>query len=145
MRAIFEGTQGKVVCGRLEKGDILPDVLLDVCRQKGIRAGWLLAMGAVSKLAVTAYDQKERKYLEPAEFEGDFEILSLMGNVSLLDGKEFLHLHVSAAEETADGVRVAAGHLVSAEVFALEFWIVPVEGVLLERADDDATGLKLWR
>ncbi len=146
MKAIFEGRIGdRVITGRLERGDLLPDALLDVCRQKGVKAGWLFAIGAVSSIAITAYDQKEQRYVENIEASGDIEILSLAGNVSVLDGEPFLHLHVVAAKEEGGRTQPIAGHLVRAEVFALEFLILPVSGVALERFYDEPTGLKLWR
>jgi len=146
MRAMFEGRiREGVVTGRLEKGDVLPDALLDVCREHGVRAGWLFAIGAVSSISITAYAQKGQRYLENVEASGDIEVLSLAGNVSLLDGEPFLHLHVVAAKEEDGQMQPIAGHLVRAEVFALEFLILPVSGVALERSYDELTGLKLWR
>lgn len=144
MRAIFEAKAGSAITGRLEKGDKLPDALLEVCKSKGIKAGWIFAIGAVSKISVMTYEQEKKLYTAPIEKAGDYEILSLMGNVSLLEGKEFLHLHVVSAEIKDEGTDILAGHLVGADVFALEFVILPIEGVQLRREFDELTGLKLW-
>lgn len=144
MRAIFEAQAGRLITGRLKKGDKLPDALLDVCKQKGVKAGWIFAIGAVSRISVMTYEQKKRAYTAPVEKVGDYEILSLMGSVSLLEDKEFLHLHVVSAEIGGDETKIVAGHLVGAEVFALEFVILPLDGVELSRRLDEPTGLKLW-
>lgn len=144
MRAIFEAKSGQIITGRLDRGDKLPDALLEVCKAKGVKAGWIFAIGAVSKISVMTYEQDRKEYTAPIEKQGDYEILSLMGNISILEGKEFLHLHVVSAQIGDRGTDIVAGHLVKAEVFALEFLILPMEGVELIRQLDEATGLKLW-
>jgi len=145
MRAIFEGKAEKLITGRLEKGDKIPDALLEICKQHGVKAGWIFAIGAISRIWVMTYEQRKKSYTDPIEAEGDFEILSLTGNISLLDDKGFLHLHVVAAELIGGREKFVVGHLVNAEVFALEFIIFPIAGVALERALDELTGLKLWK
>lgn len=145
MRAIFEGKVKKLITGRLERDDKLPDALLEICKQHGVKSGWIFAIGAVSRISVMTYEQRKKAYSEPIEAEGDYEILSLTGNVSLVDDKEFLHLHVVAAELVEGKTEVIVGHLVSAKVFALEFVLLPIGDVGLKRALDEQTGLKLWQ
>jgi hypothetical protein len=68
-------------------------------------------------------------------------MVSCVGNVSLSDGKPFVHAHVVLADERGS---TKAGHLVEGIVFAAEVHLRRLEGLKLERKYDKATGLWLW-
>ena len=70
---------------------------------------------------------------------GDFEIASLTGNVSLSEGKPFLHLHVVLGDAES---QAWAGHLKEAEVLAAcEIILMPLTAPL-GRVVDPETGIK---
>lgn len=70
---------------------------------------------------------------------GDFEIASLTGNISLSDGKPFVHLHAVLGDAE---MQAWAGHLKEAEVLATcEIVLTPFTGPL-GRAADPETGIK---
>ena len=74
---------------------------------------------------------------------GAFELVSTQGNVSLLDGAPFTHLHVTVAG--ADHV-ARAGHLFEGEVHvAHEGALRALEGVDLRRARDPGSPLATLR
>ena len=86
------------------------------------------------------YYQKNHKYRE-MEIESPHEIVSCIGNVSLSEGKPFVHVHVVLADEKGN---TRAGHLLQGTVFAAEVHVRQLEGLKLEREHDEATGLWLW-
>jgi predicted DNA-binding protein with PD1-like motif len=138
---IFETEAGGVLVGRLERGDDVLTTLTGLCRQRGITAGSLWAIGAVERGGVGYYDQAEGRYLEN-RFDSGMEIAALQGNVSLKDGEVFLHCHVVLADREG---RCFGGHLLEGNIaFACEFTIVGLRGAALERTEDPATGLTLW-
>jgi len=133
---------GKRIMGRLPKGSDLLEALSEICQQAGIQIGAVRAIGAVTRARVGYYDQAARVY-NFLEFDHDLEILALLGNVSLKDGKPFVHAHVTLGD--AQG-RAFGGHLAEGcEVFACEYEIEQYQGqTLLERGWDQETGLMLW-
>lgn len=87
------------------------------------------------------YDQGQRIYRD-FELDQHLEVLSGVGNVSLLDGSPFVHTHAAFAE--SDG-KAIGGHLNSGTtVWALEVRIQELIGDPLIRDPDDCTSLSLW-
>jgi predicted DNA-binding protein with PD1-like motif len=135
-------TPGRRLMGRLGKGEDLLLALEKRCIEAGIQLGAVKAIGAVSRARFGYYDQTERKYAF-LEMKQPLEILALLGNVSLKDGKVMVHAHVTLAD--AQG-RAWGGHLAEGTlVFACEFEIQEYSGEKpLSRAWDEETGLFLW-
>ncbi len=141
---------GPRVVGRLQRGDNLRDALLSIAASHDIHFASVSAIGAFTRASFCEYDQHAQRYLEPIAFDGGMEVLSLNGNLSVLDGAPFLHVHALCSKEVtgADGhrrIETFGGHIVEAHVFALEFVIDGHGGEPLHRAHDDVTGLALWK
>ncbi|MFZ2446797.1 MAG: PPC domain-containing DNA-binding protein [Syntrophobacteraceae bacterium] len=136
-------TPGRIIVGRLKKGEDLLGGLERICAEEGIKLGEVTALGAVKGARIGYYDQDKRQYFY-LEFKEHLEILALVGNVSLKDGKPFVHAHVTFGNEKGEAV---GGHLAEgAEVFACEYSIREyLSAAALERAHDEATGLFLWK
>lgn len=135
---------GRKIVGRLEKGDRLPDALLEVCREHNITAGEIRALGAVTDLQVTEYDVVNQQYRDPIGRKEASEILLLYGNLSYKYDDLFAHLHITASFLEDGATKIIAGHLVSAEVFACEYVIDSFDDLHLERENDEPTKLMLW-
>ncbi|MBI4797545.1 MAG: DNA-binding protein [Desulfarculus sp.] len=133
---------GKVLVGRLPKGSDLLEALTQLCQAAGIQMGRVQAIGAVTRARVGYYDQAARVY-NFLDFNQDLEILALVGNVSLKDGRSFVHAHVTLGDAQGQAL---GGHLAEGcEVFACEYEIVEYQAERpLERAWDQETGLMLW-
>jgi uncharacterized protein len=133
---------GRCFMGRLPKGDDLLGALEKLCQEHNITLGEVRALGAVERARVGFYNQKERKYYF-LDFEQPLEILALVGNISLRDGKPMVHAHVTLADAAG---RAVGGHLAEgAPVFACEFVLYEyLADQKLSRQNDPATGLMLW-
>jgi uncharacterized protein len=133
---------GRRIMGRLAKGDDLLGALERRAGELGLKLGEVRALGAVSAARVGFYDQAARQY-RYLDFREPLEIVALMGNVSLKDGKPFVHAHVTLAD--AQG-RAWGGHLAAGTpVFACEFVLQEYESEeSLVRGLDEETGLFLW-
>ncbi len=136
---------GRMILGRLERGDDLLKGLIEVCRKFSVRCAEVRAIGALSEAVLTAYDQKLRTYETGRRFFGDLEIVSLLGNVTEKDGELFCHLHASLARSTDNGLQMLGGHLLSGQVFACEFVLQTCDDLILRRLQDKETGLALWK
>ena len=133
---------GRCFMGRLAKGDDLLQALEKLCQEHEITLGEVRALGAVSRARVGYYNQEERKYYF-LDFDQPLEILALVGNISLRDGKPMVHAHVTLADAAGKAV---GGHLAEGTlIFACEFVLYEyLADQTLSRQNDPATGLMLW-
>jgi predicted DNA-binding protein with PD1-like motif len=141
---IAESRQSRRLVGRLDRGADLSTALLEICAGHGVRSGEVRAFGALEQLTLCEYDQQQRVYRSPRQFEAPCELLSLLGNVSEKEQKPFLNARVAVSRERDNGIELIGGNLVTARVFALEFVIDAFDDVLLRRGVDGKTGLHLW-
>jgi predicted DNA-binding protein with PD1-like motif len=137
----WEASAGRAFVGRLATGSDLVEELERFCAERDIRAAWVSVLGAVSHAAYAYLDQEQKKYLDLAS-DTHHEITSFVGNISILDGKPFLHAHASFADRNGATV---GGHLIrGCTVFVGEVTIREMTGVDLVRTPDEVTGLNLW-
>lgn len=137
----WEAHAGRAFVGRLATGTDLLSEIERFCVEQEIRSAWVSVVGAVSHAAFGYYEQEERRYLELSS-DYHHEIISFTGNVSMRDGKPFVHAHAGFASREGGAV---GGHLLpGCTVFVGEVTIREMSGVDLERVPDEITGLALW-
>lgn len=130
-----------MLMGKLAHQADLIEALTDAAGANGVRAGAVQVVGALQKAKLGFYDQWRKAYRE-LPFERPMEIVSGMGNVSLRDGKPFIHLHLALSDDEG---KVFGGHaLGGCTIFAAEFSIMPLPGEAPVRVFDETTGLYLW-
>ncbi len=108
---------------RLEKGEEVVESITNACSVLGIRTGVVFGIGALGEATLLASKSAER--LEPGalELKEPLEIASASGNITLKEGKPYLHLHVSLGRGDHSAL---AGHLkrgvisLTGEFFILE-------------------------
>jgi predicted DNA-binding protein with PD1-like motif len=139
--------QTRVVVGRLERGEWLHEALLEVARLEEVDAAFVRGHGTVEQAVLHAYDPASRGYVLEEEIASAAELASLSGAISLRDGKPDVRLHATVARPAEAGglPLVAAGLLASARAVVVELALDVYDGGDLERRDDPATGLALWR
>ncbi|MBS3810723.1 MAG: DNA-binding protein [Halanaerobiales bacterium] len=130
-----------IYMGRLEKNDDLLKELTNIVQQNNIEAASIKVIGAVQKARIEYYDQDKFEY-KYKEFDQALEIVSCIGNISILEGKPFIHAHIILADREGN---CYGGHLAEgSKVFAAEFVIQTLQGNKLIRKFQDDTKLKLW-
>jgi hypothetical protein len=127
---------------RLPKGKDLIEALTEAAATIKTTKAQVTVIGALEKAKLGYYLQDERRYID-FTFDEHVEILCGMGNISLKDGKPFVHLHLTLSRKDCSclGGHAMAGNI----IFAAEACITPVAGEALERGFDDPTGLYLWK
>ena len=125
---------------RLPPGTDLYDGITDAARELEIRAAGVNVIGALRSLRYGYYDQEEKEYHELSH-DGELELASAIGNVSIREGEPFLHMHVVAGK--TDGSTIG-GHLFGGEVFVAEVAFHPFRGEAPVRAPEEFAGLDLW-
>ena len=138
---MWEASAGRAFVGRLETGDDLVAEIERICAEREVRAAWVSVIGAVRHAAFAYYEQDEHRYLELDSTE-HHEITGFVGNISIRDGRPFLHAHATFCSRS--GVAVGGHLLRGCEVFAAEVTIREMTGVELVRTPDEVSGLALW-
>ncbi|MDN5345337.1 MAG: uncharacterized protein PWQ18_1451 [Clostridia bacterium] len=138
----LEGRSGRQLAYRLVHGCDLLEALQGIVEEDDIRFGSINFLGAVQKGRVGYYLQDEKRYIT-LELDQGMEILSGVGNVSLKEGKPFVHAHVTFLDKEG---KVHGGHLLPGTiVFAGEVFIEEIElPAPPERVYDPVTALTLW-
>lgn len=126
---------------RLAKGADLLAELARVAAEHEIQWGTVSVIGALVRAKTAFYHQDERRY-EAHLWDEPLEILHGVGNISLRDGKPFVHLHLTLSR--ADGSAVGGHAEQGCEIFAAEAAITPQDGAPGVRVFDEPTGLFLW-
>ena len=131
---------GDTLVIRIDKGEEITEQLRAVAEKEEIRLAGIEALGAVNDFTVGVYNTAEKKYYSN-HFEGAFEIVSLTGTISTMNGAYYAHLHMSAGNDRGE---VFGGHLNRAVISATcELVIDVIDGVVERRADPEV-GLNLF-
>jgi uncharacterized protein len=133
--------KGDVHIVLVERGEKVIEKLTLYCKQQGISAGYLTAIGAVEEAEIAHYTVDSKEY-STTILKEPMEIANLTGNVSSIDGEPYLHCHITLGKKDFS---VVCGHLKEAKVHAVcEVYIFPVE-LHLERRKDEGIGLNVWK
>lgn len=125
---------------RLDQGKEIIESITALADEAGINTGTFSVIGALSKAELAYYDQQSHQYMKTAVSAAS-ELVSCTGNVTIRDGKRFVHAHAVLADPSYHAL---AGHLVSGTIFAAELCLVELLGQPLTRDFDPSTGLFLW-
>lgn len=126
---------------RLERGEAVVAQLTAFCAREGIHNAVFNGIGAVKNTEIGYYSLEKRAYFFKT-FPDDREVANMTGNVSLVDGAPFIHVHavLSACDET---LATIGGHIKECEVaVTLEIFLAPLSSAV-ERMFNDEVGLKL--
>ena len=140
LTGLFEYDASKEVVVRLKHDADLVQSITELAKNKRIEAASFTAIGALKRVRLGYYDQGSHEYLE-IKIDSPCEMASCTGNISLKEGKPFVHAHVVLSNEKGE---TKAGHLLEGIVFATEVHLHKLEGRKLERKYDEVTGLSLW-
>ena len=132
---------GDTILARFDKGEEILEQLQKVAEAEGILLAEISSLGAVNDFTVGVYNTAEKKYYAN-HFEGAFEIVSLTGTVSTMNGAYYAHLHRSAGNDTGE---VFGGHLNRALISATCEMVIRVIDGQIDRYHDEEIGLNLFK
>ncbi len=124
----------------MDKGEEIITQLKKLCELEHVRLAEVKALGAVNDFTVGLFDINEKRYYSN-DFTGMFEITSLWGTVTTMNGEFYAHIHMSAGNREG---KVFGGHLNRAVVSATCEMIVEVSDGIVERKFNDEVGLNLF-
>lgn len=114
--------------------------LTDFIQNRNIRAGEVTGIGAVSEAALRFFNPSTKKYADKT-FKEQMEVTNISGNVSEIEGKPALHLHITLGRENYTAL---AGHLLEAKIQgAAEFIFYPLNTRVVKIKNEE-TGINLY-
>lgn len=130
---------GNIYFIRIDRGEEIITELHRVCNEHQIKLGKISAIGAVNKPKIGFFELAKKQYHSKI-LDGDYEITSLLGNITTMNGDIYLHIHINLAD---DEHRTFGGHLNEAVVSATcEAIIEEFEGKV-DRFFDKEIGINL--
>jgi hypothetical protein len=124
---------------RLEKGEEVLSSLLQFAEKEKLGAAAFFGLGAIKHIELGYYSMETRSYAKKS-FEEDMEVGNISGNIAHLDGKAFVHTHVTIS---GPDLKAWTGHLFSAVVaITLEIFVFASISKI-ERRMDPGVGLNL--
>jgi len=124
----------------IDKGELVNQKLLEVAQKENLNSGWINGLGAISNIEIGYWDIEKKVYVKQ-KFDNHYELLSLIGNVSLVDNEPFIHTHISFSDTD---FKVFGGHLFDTKVIAAAEFCIFTSDYYLHRKLNCDIGLSLW-
>lgn len=128
------------VYARIDRGEEIVETLRKICEQENITLAHVSAIGAVGDFTVGVFKTAQKQYFSNS-FKGDFEIVSLSGTVTQMNGEHYSHLHMSAGNDKGE---VFGGHLNRAVVSATCEMVIDISDGFVNRRFSEEVGLNLF-
>lgn len=137
---VYKRKDNKIIF-RLDKGEEILDSIKQICKKENVKCGSISGIGATDKCSIGVYLLKSKEY-KVKNICGDHEIVSCNGNVSMMNGEVYLHLHIALIDETN---YMLGGHLSSCYISATFEGIIDIIPLDVTRIKDDKSGLNLLK
>lgn len=124
---------------KLDKGEELIGTVSAFANETGILSAFVTGIGVLKDIELGYFDVEKSAY-DIKKLEGDFELVSLMGNIGKMDGKAGVHFHVVLSDKE---FKCIGGHLLKAYIGVTCEMVIASTDMRLERLYDPDTKLKL--
>ena len=124
----------------LAKGDLINKTFEEYAESHDIGCAWINGIGALENPEIGYYSLGMKTYHHKI-FSGDYELISLLGNITIKEGKYFSHTHITFSDTNYN---VLGGHLFDAKITAAgEFIMLPGKKNIIRQMNPEI-GLSLW-
>ena len=123
----------KVIVGKVEPDEDLIDSIIQIIKTHDIKSGLINCIGALKKFTIGYFDINSKSYIQKT-YEDYVELISCMGNISFIDEKPVVHLHISVG--TRD-YNITGGHLFQPTIISItgEVYIFEIDQKLIREND----------
>ena len=125
---------------RIDKGEYINKTILDVASFYNLKFGWINGLGAIMDPELGYYDLKNKEYLKKTII-GEFELTSLVGNLTLKEGDLFVHSHITFSDIHFNAY---GGHLFDCKIAVAGEFVIFRSSAKINRLYDDEIGLYTW-
>lgn len=132
---------GNTIIARLDVGEEIITKLVELSKKENIKLANVNGIGATNRFKIGLFDVGRKKYFSN-EYEGDFEITSLMGTISTMNKEVYTHIHMNASDhENA----TFGGHLNEADISATCELVIQIIDGEVDREFSSEIGLNLFK
>ncbi|WP_053082713.1 PPC domain-containing DNA-binding protein [Chryseobacterium angstadtii] len=125
---------GSIYIVSVQDQSSIVDALTDFITTQNIKAGEVTGIGAANEATLRFFKPSEKKYVDKT-FREQMEITNISGNISEIEEKPVLHLHITLGREDYTAL---AGHLLDAKIRgAGEFIIYPLDTRVVKTKNKD--------
>ena len=125
---------------RIDLGEDIIESLKKICEDEQIHLGRVEAIGATDHAVIGVYDLEKKDYY-PEKIDEFMEIASLNGSITAMEGKPYIHLHATLADQNHV---IHGGHVLEMRVGATcEMFVTVPEGEV-NRSRNESLGINLW-
>ena len=128
------------IIGRIDAGDSLAKAIEEIAKKENVKTAFITGVGAAKHLDIGCYQFSKQVYV-PYSLDGDFEITSLIGNITTKDGEFYLHLHITAVD---DDCKMYGGHFNDAIISGTCELNIQVLDCVVDRKLDTSTGVNIF-
>jgi uncharacterized protein len=136
----YRSDDGSASFVSLQRGEDLLDGLNRAVVDLEYRAATLQVIGGLEDAVLGYYDPQAAEYKKVST--GHVEISSGLGNVSIRDGKPFIHLHLVVSK--SDGSCVGGHAMEGCRAFVVEAYLRSLAGSPPVRQEVPGMDLKVW-
>lgn len=131
---------GHIYIVSVQNHSLIVETLADFVQKQAIQAGEVTGIGAVSEATLRFFNPSTKKYVDKT-FKEQMEVTNISGNISVVENKPMLHLHITLGREDYTAL---AGHLLEASVQgAAEFIFYPLDTRVI-KVKDEAVGINFY-
>ena len=124
----------------LAKGDYINQTFEAFSDINRIGSAWINGIGAIENPEIGLYSMRDRSYHRKT-FIGEYELTSLIGNITIKEDKPFAHTHITFSDTD---YHVFGGHLFDAKITAAGEFIMHINKNDITREMNKDIGLPLW-
>lgn len=125
---------------RMDPKEEILETLTKICEKENILCAKVEAIGALSEFTVGVYKVDEKKYYSN-HYEMPTEITALIGTITEMDNKPYIHLHLTAADEEG---KAYGGHLNKAVISATCEMVITLMDGHVGRKKNEEIGLNFF-
>jgi len=131
---------GEKIFVSLQTGDLINKSLTEISVKENISNAWINGIGAIDSVEVGYMDVVNKKY-QKRNFNDNYELISLIGNITIKDGVPFVHTHITFSDTE---YKVFGGHLFDAKITATGEIILTVADSNIDRQFNENVGIHTW-
>ncbi len=136
----YAKASGDTYLVRLDSGDDLIESLEKFAGTEGIQSASFQGLGSLQRARIGHFDFQRTHRYEFHEYREDLEVLSAMGNITLLDGRPLVHVHLSLSRRDCSEIGGHADKGCIANL--LEIQLTKME-TIFHRKKDEKLGLNI--
>lgn len=126
---------------RIDKGEELISSLMQFVNKEQINLAHFQGIGAAGKVILGLFETATKTY-HAQTMEGDFEITPVIGSITAMNGRAYIHAHITIGDAA---LKAWSGHLTEAVISATcEVFVTVLDGSV-DREQNEEIGLNLLK